>query len=113
MNKRRNDMAEYIDREKLLEQITEPMNWTDSEAELQEQADYQAFKNMVENAPTEDVVPRSEIVKIFKAFETRLLSYSTPTFNDKNKPIIQLNTDIYDSLAELKKKYIGEVTENE
>lgn len=49
-------MADYIDREKLLKQITEPMNWTDSEAELQEQADYQAFKNMVENAPVEDVV---------------------------------------------------------
>ena len=59
-------MAEYIDREQLLEQIEEPMNWTDSEAELQEQADYQAFKNMVENAPTEDVVPRSEVENLQK-----------------------------------------------
>lgn len=59
----------------------------------------------------EDIVAiaKAEIVKqIFEEIEKRLLSYSTPTFNDKNKAIIQLNTDIYESLAELKKKYIGE-----
>lgn len=52
---------------------------------------------------------KQEVAKqIFEELETRILSYSTPTFNDKHKPIIQLDTDIYDSLAELRKKYIGE-----
>lgn len=55
-------MPRYIDLDMLMEQLEsqEPMNWTDSEAEIQEQADYQAFKNMIENQPIADVVPRSE-----------------------------------------------------
>lgn len=29
-----------------------PMNWTDSEAKIQQQADWEQFKHMVDNAPT-------------------------------------------------------------
>lgn len=29
-----------------------PMNWTDSEAEIQQQSDWEQFKHMVSNAPT-------------------------------------------------------------
>lgn len=31
------------------------LNWTDSEAEIQQQADWERFKNMVVDAPTVDV----------------------------------------------------------
>lgn len=54
----------YIDADKILKQIEPPMNWTDSEAELQQQADYQIFENLIENAPTEDVVPRAEVERL-------------------------------------------------
>ena len=51
-------MARYIDADVLLKEIqdNEPMNWTDSEAEIQEQFDYKQFKSLIENQPTADVV---------------------------------------------------------
>ena len=45
-----------IDADALLDYLDDdpPMNWTDSEAEIQAQADWERFKNMVVNAPTID-----------------------------------------------------------
>lgn len=46
-----------IDADVLLDQLEadQPLNWTDSDAEIQQQADWEWFKNMVINAPTVDV----------------------------------------------------------
>lgn len=46
-----------IDADALLDYLDDdpPMNWIDSEAEIQQQADWERFKNMVVNAPTVDV----------------------------------------------------------
>ncbi len=51
-------MAEYIEREALLEKIDDdaPLNWTDSDEEIQEQWDYRLYRSMVADAPTADVV---------------------------------------------------------
>ena len=51
-------MSRYIDANLLLEEIEDnlPINWTDSDRELQEQFDYQVFKHMVDYQPTADVV---------------------------------------------------------
>lgn len=50
-------MARYIDADLLLQAIEEetPLNWTDSEAELQAQFDYRVFKHIVDYQPTADV----------------------------------------------------------
>ena len=40
-----------ISRENLLNSIEEPMNWTDSEAEIQEQKDYENFVALVKSMP--------------------------------------------------------------
>ena len=56
-------MARYIDADLLLEEVENntPLNWTDSEIELQEQFDFQVFKHIIEYQPTADVVPKSEV----------------------------------------------------
>ena len=41
-----------ISREALLDKLEEPMNWTDSEAELQEQRDYEGFIELVKSMPS-------------------------------------------------------------
>ena len=48
----------YIDQEKLLQEIeeSEPENWTDSEWEVQAMSDYRFYKSLVESQPTADVV---------------------------------------------------------
>ena len=48
---------EYIEREALLNEIEEkrPLNWTDTEAEITEQLDYDIFENLVKSQPTADV----------------------------------------------------------
>lgn len=53
---------EYIERGALLNEIEEirPMNWTDTEAEITEQLDYDIFENLVISHPTADV---QEIVR--------------------------------------------------
>lgn len=60
-------MARYIDADLLLEELENntPLNWTDSEIELQQQFDFQVFKHIIEYQPTADVVPKSEIEQIF------------------------------------------------
>ena len=48
---------EYIEREALLNEIeeTRPLNWTDTAAEITEQADYDLFEILVKSQPTADV----------------------------------------------------------
>ena len=48
---------EYIERRALLNEIEEirPLNWTDTEAEITEQLDYDIFENLVKSHPTADV----------------------------------------------------------
>ena len=48
---------EYIEREALINDLEEarPLNWTDSEAELTEQADFELFENLVKSQSTADV----------------------------------------------------------
>lgn len=50
-------MAEYIEREKLLSEVKaeKPLNWTDSEAEIQADGDYDYFIAMIESQPKADV----------------------------------------------------------
>lgn len=51
-------MAEYIEREALLEDIEEerPENWTNSEAERQAENDFFKYRDIVKIQPTADVV---------------------------------------------------------
>ena len=41
-----------ISREALLTSLEEPMNWTDSEAEIQQQRDYEGFIELVKSMPS-------------------------------------------------------------
>lgn len=63
-------MARYIDANLLMEDVENntPLNWTDSESEIQEQFDYQTFKHIIEKQPTADVVEvvRCEKCKYYK-----------------------------------------------
>lgn len=54
-------MARYIDADLLLAEIEDntPLNFTDSESEVQAQFDFQVFKHMVGYQPTADAVPRA------------------------------------------------------
>ena len=47
-------MSRYIDADDLIEVIKEsrPLNWTDSESEIQEDADYNHFIEMINEQPT-------------------------------------------------------------
>lgn len=50
---RRINMPTYIEKEALLKSLgDEPLNWTDSEAEIQEKADYRRFRDMINDAST-------------------------------------------------------------
>ncbi len=48
----------YIDANWLLKELEDnrPINWTDSEAEIQAQSDFDMFKHIIEYQPTADVV---------------------------------------------------------
>ena len=50
---------EYIEREALIKEFDEnkPENWTNSEAEMQEQFDHSFYRVLVESALAVDVVP--------------------------------------------------------
>ena len=52
-------MARLIDADKLIVELyqDQPMDWTGSDAEVQEFIDWELFRNMVINAPTVDAVP--------------------------------------------------------
>ena len=55
-------MPRYTDIDKLLESFDEnqPMNWTDTETEIQEQRDYELYRSLVDSAQTVEV---SEVVR--------------------------------------------------
>lgn len=55
-------MPRYTDIDKLLEifDADEPMNWSDTEAEIQAQRDHEYYRGLVENAPTADA---AEVVR--------------------------------------------------
>ena len=59
-------MPRYIDADALLERFDaeEPMNWNDTEAEVQEHAAFMFYRWLVDSAPTADVVPRAEVDEI-------------------------------------------------
>lgn len=50
-------MARYIDADKLLKNVKDatPMNWTNSEAEIQAQLDWKCCIALIKNQPTADV----------------------------------------------------------
>lgn len=52
------EYKEYIERRALLNDIEEirPINWTDTEAEITEQADFDWFESLVKSQPIADVV---------------------------------------------------------
>ena len=56
-------MTRYIDGDALLERFDaeEPMNWNDTEAEVQEHAAFMFYRWLVESAPTADVAPRAKV----------------------------------------------------
>lgn len=64
------EYKEYIERRALLNDIEEirPLNWTDTEAEITEQADFDWFENLVKSQPIADVVEvvRCKDCKFFK-----------------------------------------------
>ena len=66
-------MARLIDADKLIVKLyqDQPMDWTGSDAEVQEFIDWELFRNMVINAPTVDAVPVVRC-KDCKYFKTRL-----------------------------------------
>lgn len=51
-------MSDYISREAVLKIIeyAQSMNWTDSEAEIQAETDYDFFREMIKAQPAVDVV---------------------------------------------------------
>ena len=62
-----------IDADKLIVELyqDQPMDWTGSDAEVQEFIDWELFRNMVNNSPTIDAVPVVRC-KDCKYFKTRL-----------------------------------------
>ena len=94
-------MPEYIDKEKLIRDLIDNRNF------------YPAIvKKAIENAPTEDVVPRSEVEKAKQdvareIVETVEYYLKKHYYNFGTYTWWHLNNDI----AELKKKYIGEGNE--
>ena len=91
--RKENDMARYIDADKL---EFESKLLKDNETELTGmngvaligrrsgktiQLYKELFKQMIENAPTEDVVPRSEVERIFDWFDEHLVNLNFLTGN--------------------------------
>ena len=62
-----------IDADKLIVELyqDQPMDWTGSDAEVQELNDWKLFRDMVDNSPTIDAVPVVRC-KDCKYFKTRL-----------------------------------------
>ena len=56
--------------------------------------------------PTADVVPKTEVEKIFKEVEKVILDNTYPDFDARHKPVnVWKATTGYDAFYELKKKY--------
>lgn len=94
-------MPEYIDKEKLIRDLIDNRSF------------YPAIvKNAIENAPIEDVVPRSDIEKIFEEIEEARerweAIYSNDHFGYGGGAYGYLETDVDHTIYDLKNKYIGE-----
>lgn len=55
--------ADCISRQALLDKLEKPMNWTDSEAEIQEQRDYEGFVELLKSMPS--VIPKGVTITDF------------------------------------------------
>ena len=97
-------MADSIDREKLIR-------------DLIDKGFYPALvKRAIENTPTEDVVPRSEVEEIINYFERHLqikrkqvdVSFTSRDMRNYQCGAIDIIEYFEEWCAELKKKYIGE-----
>ena len=84
----------------LLEFGEEPLNWTNSDSEIQAQRDYRLFTKIVKDAPTIDI--KTEVAReIFAEIEKLMLDGK---IGNKYKAKV-INPDKY---AELKNKYTKE-----
>ena len=96
-------MAEYIDREALLEQSN------DYQRGCNELFDWMVL--IIKNMPTADVVPKSEVAReIFEEIEKLAKIYTFPVVKNG---VVEIAKEPFwciepNDLAELKKKYIGE-----
>lgn len=98
-------MPRYIDGDLLLEEVENniPLNWTDSEAENQEQLDYRCFISLIERQPTADVAPKGEVAReIFEEIDKLVITKVFPS----GSLAILIDAGEY---KKLKKKY-AEVT---
>lgn len=88
---------EYIERNALLNEIEEirPLNWTDTEAEITEQIDYDAFENLVKSQPTADVqeVRHGKNVTPFHPADEFICSECGIAFKEMSEYIIE--DDVY------------------
>ena len=85
-------MARYIDADKLKRDLIDNRSF------------YPAIvKNAIENAPTEDVVSRSEVNKIFEKIENCMRD-----FEDDDDGYILKKCEFEFFMRELKNEYIGE-----
>ena len=93
-------MPNYIDKEKLIRDLIDNRNF------------YPAIvKRAIENAPTEDVVPRAEVEEAKQEVAREIFTELDNEYGENNGAyrIDDLTYgDIRDFLAELKKKYIGD-----
>jgi hypothetical protein len=102
MNKE-NDMA-YIDREALIKKIF-PYDVVDKKCyTINAKAIYEEIKN----APTCDVVPRSEVEKAKQEVAREIIEEFEKCFDKRFGDWMFIHW----KYAELKKKYVGEVTKN-
>ena len=105
-------MPEYIDKEKLIRDLIDNRSF------------YPAIvKNAIENAPTENVVPRSEVEKIFEEIEENLHNL-IKYYKEKRRYVTEVDYSEFEQIycdvkirtfeerllkiAQIKKKYIGE-----
>lgn len=110
-------MAEYIDREALLEQIDNRVNaFYDEEMNIKDMC-----VQLTENAPTEDVVPKSEVEEIVKFKDMAYAELKSLFIEAEQEVAKQIFEEIEklqnpqgavwlftSNYIELKKKYIGE-----
>lgn len=93
----------------LLEFGEEPLNWTNSDSEIQAQRDYRLFTKIVKDAPTVDI--KTEVAKIFEEIEKNIQAkinsipvdeWEEDFFTGERSALVKLAHDI----AKLKNKYI-------
>ena len=88
-------MSRLIDADALIEVIKEsrPLNWTDSESELQEDADYNHFIEMVNAQPT-----AYDIEKVVEQLEKRKALYDSLWADCRNELVAEYNLGWHDAI---------------